>query len=142
MAETFRLSIVADLAELAKGRAFVEDTLGRLGASSSVLTDMRLAVDEALTNIILHGYAGAAGEIEIEIGAEGDTVLLYLRDHAAPFDPSAQGVPEPAARLQSGRPGGYGLYLIRHMVDEIRYQVTANGGNEFTLVKRGALPVA
>ena len=142
MVEKRRLVIAADLANLDKARDFVEQTGRALGAEPSAVMDVRLAVDEAVTNIIMHGYAGRSGEIEIEADAEDAALVVHIRDNAVAFDPATRVVPEPAARLESGKIGGYGLYLIRHLVDETRHRVTASGGNELTLIKRRVIGTA
>lgn len=142
MAEKRRLVIAADLTNLGDVRDFIEEASRSLGAQESAVMDLYIAVDEAVTNIILHGYAQKSGEIEIELNPEGNTLVVYLRDKAVAFNPSTHAVPEPVAQLESGKIGGFGLYLIRHLVDEVRHRVTNSGGNELTLVKRGVIRTA
>ena len=94
-----------------------------------------LAVDEAASNIIQHGYNGKPGWIEIEVEiSEG--LVVRLIDQAAPFDPCT--VPEPNLALPlSRRPvGKLGVYLMRKNVDQVRHRPLPDGGNELTLIKR------
>jgi anti-sigma regulatory factor (Ser/Thr protein kinase) len=51
-------------------------------------------------------------------------------DTAPPFTPKA-GAPPP----ESSREGGYGLYLIQNLVDEVSYQSNGDQGNRIDLLK-------
>jgi serine/threonine-protein kinase RsbW len=108
-----------------------------LGVDAATIPDVVLAVDEAATNIILHGYQGQEGIIEIEVEQEGDALVVRLRDEAVPFDPTSVPLPDLTVPLEQRAPGGLGIYLIRQVMDEVAYRITSQGGNELTLVKRG-----
>lgn len=108
-----------------------------LGVDAATIPDVVLAVDEAATNIILHGYQGQEGIIEIEVVQEGDALVVRLRDETVPFDPTSVPPPDLTVPLEQRAPGGLGIYLIRQVMDEVMYRITSQGGNELTLVKRG-----
>jgi serine/threonine-protein kinase RsbW len=131
-----RLRVPAELSSLAPLRHFARDTARALGAHGKTLDDLELAVDEAVTNIIEHGYAGRSGEIEIEVRRTVEGCLVCLRDQAPPFDPTQ--LPEPDVTLPlAQRPvGGLGMFLVRRLMDAVRYQRTTQGYNELILVKR------
>jgi glutamate/tyrosine decarboxylase-like PLP-dependent enzyme/anti-sigma regulatory factor (Ser/Thr protein kinase) len=131
------LRIPADLERLAEIRRFVEERATTLGADPDLLPDLLLAVDEATTNTIVHGYGGRQGFIEIEVTREGDALVVRLRDEAAPFDPTI--VPPLDVTLPPEQRvfDGMGIYLIRQAVDEMAHRITLRRGNELTLVKRG-----
>ncbi|KPL23815.1 MAG: hypothetical protein AMJ93_03760 [Anaerolineae bacterium SM23_84] len=131
------LSIPAELKNLAEIRHFVERTATELGAGEGIVDDMVLAVDEAATNIILHGYERGEGMIEIEMRRDGDALEIALRDGGVPFDPTCIPAPDLHLPLEIRAPGGMGIHLMRQVVDEVNYCTTPQGGNELTLVKRG-----
>jgi serine/threonine-protein kinase RsbW len=99
------------------------------------LYELVLAVEEAVTNIILHGYEGKQGVITIMIQLNIGSVEIILQDDAPPFDPT--GVPAPRLDLPlDERPlGGLGVYIMRKHSDVMTYQRTPAGLNELTLVK-------
>jgi len=68
------LKVVADLGQLSKIREFVTDSAAALAVNPEALDDLRLAVDEAVTNILTHGYDGS-GEIELDISADGADLI-------------------------------------------------------------------
>lgn len=133
------LTIPADVRELEALRQFFAAAAGELGAGGGPAEELLIALNEAATNIIVHGYGGRPGTIELRVRAAGPDLEVRLRDRAPPFDPTAVPPPRTDLPLAQRRPGGMGVHLARHFADELRYMVTADGGNELTLVKRGAL---
>lgn len=116
-------------------RRFVEHGCALAGAKDDECFGLKLAVDEACTNIIEHGYGpGAAGEIEVEFEADGDAIRVAITDTGRPFDPA--GYPSPDLGAGAERPiGGLGIHLMRSSVDEVRYR-PGPAGNRLELVKR------
>jgi serine/threonine-protein kinase RsbW len=133
---TSTLRIEADLSNLAVIRRFVDETATALEASPEAIYGLTLAVDELVTNIIVHGYRGQGGSVEIEMAKEGDSLVVRLRDQAPPFDPTTVPPPDLSVALDERPLGGLGIYLARQFMDEVIHRVTPQGGNEMTLVTR------
>ena len=131
------LCTTAELKNLSEIRRFVQEMASALGVDPAMIPNVPLAVDEAVTNIIVHGYQGQGGAIEIEVSLEGDALVIRIRDEAAPFDPTIVPPPDVTLPLEQRIPGGLGIHLIRQIMDEMTHRVTPQGGNELTLVKRG-----
>jgi serine/threonine-protein kinase RsbW len=134
------LRISAELKNLATIRQFVEETALALRVDSKAIPDIVQAVDEAATNIVVHGYFGQPGDIEIEIRPENNSLVVALRDQARSFDPTTVPPPDLTLPLEERPFGGMGVFLIRHFMDEINYRVPAQGGNELVLVKNAVVP--
>jgi len=130
------LRIAAKLENLAAIRRFVEEAAAALGVGPATVTDIVLAVDEAASNIVVHGYRGQPGTIEIEVKRERDALLIYLRDEASPFDPNSVPAPDLTTPLEQRATGGMGIHLIRQIMDKVTHRNTSQGGNELFLVKR------
>lgn len=131
--------ISAELKNLALIRSFVEETALALAADPVRLLEVVLAVNEMATNIMLHGYQGQPGLIEIEIGRAGDSLVVRLRDEAPPFDPATAPNPDLSLPLEERPPGKMGIFLTRQLMDEMTHRLTPQGGNELTLIKKGIL---
>ena len=136
MSTVFSIRVPADAAQLAVIRAFVEQHARALGVDAAATYDLLLAINEVATNIVVHGYRGRPGEIEIKMRQLGDAIELRLCDQAPLFDPT--GVPAPNLNLPlDKRPfGGMGVHVTRQIMDSMRYRATPEGGNELILVKR------
>ncbi len=121
MAEPLRLRLVlprVPRAELLAGEA-VEDLGRRVAFPRDTLAEVKLAVVEACLNALEYG----AGEVEVEITAHADEstpwIEVIVMDHGPGFDPS--GVPRPLleAKLHAQRKRGWGLELIRRLMDDV-----------------------
>ncbi len=98
---------------------------------------VQLAVDEASTNIIEHGYGQECPsriDITCEVLEDGLQVMIY--DDAEPFDPSEIPEPDVNVSLEDVKPRGLGMYLMRKMMDEVQYEANPNNGNTLTMIKR------
>jgi serine/threonine-protein kinase RsbW len=126
----------AEVGNLAVIRRFVEETSQQMGADQNAIDDMIQAVDEAAANIIIHGYAGSSGILEIDITREDASLVVRLRDQAAQFDPTRIPAPDLSIPWTKRRPGGLGVYLIHQYVDKVMYRARPQGGNELTLIKK------
>lgn len=126
----------AELKNLAAIRSFVEEITASLGADADTALDVVQAVDEAATNIILHGYSGHQGVIEVDIERRKDTLVICLRDNAPAFDPTSVKPPNLTLTLEKRPLGGLGIYIIRKSIDEIYHRTRPGGGNELVLIKQ------
>jgi len=102
------LRIAAELKNLAEIRHFVQETATTLGVDPAMIPNVILPVDEAVSNIIAHGYQGQGGNIEIEVSREGDDLVIRLRDEAAPFDPTSVPPPNLTMPLEQRDQADYG----------------------------------
>jgi anti-sigma regulatory factor (Ser/Thr protein kinase) len=136
MSNAFPLRVAADVAQLAAIRAFVEQQAQALGVDAAEIYDLVLAVNEVATNIVVHGYRGQPGEIEIDLRRRGEAIEIRLRDHAPPFDPTHVPAPDLNLPLHKRPLGGMGVHVTRQIMDAMRYRAMPTGGNELTLVKR------
>ena len=137
--QAFDFLVEASLDNLQDIRSYVDRVGARLGVNESALGDLRLAVDEAVTNVILHGYGKLDGFVELHMHGEGDAVVIRIRDRARTFDPSQVSAPQLDTALRNRPLGGMGIFLIRKMMDEAEFLPLPGGGNEIRLVKRGAI---
>lgn len=136
MDSTTSLRVSAHLKNLTLIRRFIEQGAAALGASPEAVDDLVLAVDEAVTNVIIHGYHSEPGTIDIELRREGDMLVILLGDQAPPFDPNTVPPPDISVPLERRPFGGLGVHLMRLSVDEFQYQAGLSGRNVLTLRKR------
>ncbi|MFD0688695.1 ATP-binding protein [Actinomadura fibrosa] len=104
---------------------------------------LRLATDEIVTNIIMHGYRERGGDIELRACADRAVIGVRVEDQAPPFDPGerlAAAVP-PDLPLADREIGGLGLLLAARSLDDLRYEFV-DGRNRNTLLIRRSRPKA
>jgi serine/threonine-protein kinase RsbW len=129
------LRIDADLDRLADVRRFIREEAVAAGAPAESIEDLVQAVDESATNVIVHGYRGRPGWLDVEVAADDGQLLVTLEDEAPAFDPTT--VPEPDLTVppMDRTPGGMGVHLVRACTDRVIYRRRDGGGNILTLVR-------
>ncbi|WP_431953158.1 ATP-binding protein [Actinacidiphila sp. bgisy167] len=86
---------------------------------------LRLATDEIVTNIVVHGYHSGGGPISLSYGFDATRAWVEIEDEAPLFDPRQHDpLPRLAAGTATGRVGGFGLFLAMRSLDDFRYRYT------------------
>jgi len=117
---------------------FIEDACEGAAVGPGVCFDLTLAVEEAASNVIVHGYRGSGGMLKIRFETTNGDVVIVLRDHARPFKPGKVRPPNKTVPLEDRPLGGLGMHLIHQLMDEVVYEVLPDG-NLLTMIKRGAV---
>ena len=141
MSESYpvELRIVSQPCYLCVARAAVNAALEKCGFDAPTCGKMMLAVDEALSNIMRHGYEGRDdGPIWVKLGPvntdAGQMFSVVIEDRARQVDPG-----ELAGRdLEDVRPGGLGVHIIRQVMDDVQYTRREGGGMRLVMTKRRA----
>lgn len=141
MVQVFELSVESDLGNLKTIRSFIKEAGTSLGVDANTVADLCLVVDEAVSNIILHGYADHVGRVDIRVASKQQDLLIRIRDQARTFDADDVETPHLDESLQDRAYGGMGVYLIKTLTDEAEFRPVPGGGNELRLLKRGVVPV-
>ncbi|MBP8949719.1 MAG: ATP-binding protein [Candidatus Promineofilum sp.] len=128
----------AQVRDLNDMREFLEKAVLALGGSDDDAGDLVLAVNEAVTNVLLHGYDGQPGPVTICVEVVDNDLRVILSDNAPPFDPTRVPPPDIFLPLEDRPLGGLGVHMMRQLTDELLYRPLADG-NELVFVKRGAL---
>ena len=116
---------------------FIEQTCASAQLPEDVAFAVRLAAEEACTNVIRHGYRGVTpGPVAVGIAHDASRVVVTIEDRGTPFDPADAPAPAIDAPAEDRPLGGLGLHLIRQMMDEVHHAHDARTGNTLTLVKR------
>ena len=97
------------------------------GAFSKIeVNRILLAIEEAVVNIFEHGYRGNEGAVGLHLELLTDRLRVELRDRAPVFDCTAAPLRDPASAGEKGEDGGYGLYLLRTIMD-VKHTALADG---------------
>lgn len=106
-----------------------------LGLSDKEIGNIRLAVDEAYTNIIKHAYKDVPVKpVSIEIGSNDAQLWISIKDEGESFDPSTYSEPDLKERIKNKQRGGMGVYLIRKLMDSVQYNRKGQM-NEIKMIK-------
>ena len=94
----------------------------RMGIDNPLRRRVNLVFDELINNIVSYGYPDQ-GEHTIHISVEivDSRLKITIEDDGIAFNPFEAPEPEISQELEARQIGGLGIYLIRHLMDEIHY---------------------
>lgn len=110
-------------ADLARGRAFVEEWCCYAGFDDIVAGHLVLACDEAVTNIFRYAYKGTPGPVKYTVEIESGELIIRIQDDGIPADMKKV----KCRRLEDLRPGGLGTFVINKVFDSVEYEPREKG---------------
>ena len=131
------ITIENQVEEIAIIAQFIEELGMSLHLPSGITMSLNLAIEEAISNIIHHGYPqNQKGEITLRTSVAPGLLIAQIIDDGISFDPtkSENEASENALSLEQQLTQGLGLFLIRRTMDKVEYHSTDNQ-NELILTK-------
>jgi serine phosphatase RsbU (regulator of sigma subunit)/anti-sigma regulatory factor (Ser/Thr protein kinase) len=118
----------------------VQDQLDELAQTHALapaaVADVHVALDEALSNVVRHGFADRRPhEITVALTVETDELRVAIEDDGRSFNPLTAPRPDLDSPLEERRVGGLGVHLIRELMNRVHYE-RVSGRNRLTMVKR------
>ncbi len=127
--QTVELRLDARAENLALARLALAGVAANAGASREVVSDLKLAVTEACTNVVKHAYRdGESGEIVVRYTVAEGELAIEVEDTGTGFEPHADAD-------RNGGGNGMGLMIIRVLSDELTISSTS-AGTRLAFVKR------
>ena len=110
-----------------------------LGIPMELNMPINLALEEAVSNVMLYAYPGRNdGKVFVEFAKakdeQGEKLIFTISDSGIPFDPTAKPEADITLSAEDRAIGGLGIHLVRKLMDEIRYE-RQDEKNILTLVK-------
>ena len=103
--------------------------------SDEVIYDIRLVLEEIVSNIIKYGYKdNDEHQIDIHINLEGNILTLEIRDDGNPFDPLEVKNDEVEKPWDERETGGMGIYIVKNLMDKTEYHRVED--NNILLLKK------
>lgn len=115
-------------------REFVTRIGRKYGLAEKLINSFKIAVDEAATNIIEHGYQDQQSHITIQAIVKRKNITIVLIDQGPFFDPNWADEPDLLVSAEAGDRPHLGIFLLRKLIDKIDY-VKTDAGNELRLTK-------
>lgn len=117
------MSLVNDVQEVGRVIDSLEEFGARQGIAPAQSLRFALALDELITNIISHGFAGRdGGTIKLAIEHQDDVLSAELVDDGPPFDPFGAELEAPSGDIEHRKVGGLGIALVKSSMDRLRYR--------------------
>ena len=125
-----------DTNEVPKLNTFVEDVCQTVGFDQLVTMQIKVAVEEAVVNVMKYAYpTGQSGDVTIEAALNDIRLKFTIIDSGKPFDPTVQAEVDTSLSANERRIGGLGIHIMRQNMDSINYERIDNL-NVLTLRKK------
>jgi len=137
MTEKFSLTVDSRLERLSEIADFVELAARAGGLNDDQIYDVQMAVDEACANVIEHAYRGRRdGTLDIVCEKRGKEFVVTIQDFGERFDPRKVARPRTRDPLSKRNVGGLGVFFMRKMMDQVKFEFSPGRGNRLTMVKK------
>lgn len=130
-----KLTIPSSTRFLEDVREFVSEHALDAEFSEADVEQLKIAVDEACTNVIEHAYDGEGEHpIDIAVILKPDRFTIRIRDRGKKFDPTRYKEPNLVEYAKTRKSGGFGVHIMRRLMDQVEYRTTGST-NECLLIK-------
>ncbi|MCS7012141.1 MAG: ATP-binding protein [Chloroherpetonaceae bacterium] len=126
MKTSYELRLKSKLTEVRRVEKFVKKLAAQHHFSEARLHDVMLVITEATNNAILHGNKlDAKKRATLRCTVDGNRLLVEVHDEGNGFDPDA--LPNPLAEENLLKPSGRGVFLIKQLAEDVRYEFSKTG---------------
>lgn len=136
MIKRFQLKLPSHTDYLDLIRDFISKLAEHSGFDEENVYKIALAVDEACTNVIRHAYSkNEMNPIDIEVQLDDKIFTVIVSDTGRGFDPDSVNEPDLEDIMLRHKVGGFGLYLIKTLMDEVDFSIDPEVRNEVRMTK-------
>ncbi len=131
-----RLKIPAHSLFLETALSFITNMAKTVDFSREEVEQIRLAAEEAITNVIKHGYGeDPESSFEIVCTITPHQLEISIREKGRPFFPETVEPFTPERLKRTGDTSGIGIFLIQRFMDRVEFRNRGREGKETVLVK-------
>ena len=117
------LTLTNNINELERLEPFLEEFFQQNGLSLAPLSQIDLALEEAMANVIMYAYPeGTQGDVTLSMKVEGNAIRMEISDRGVPFNPLQQQEANLDVPLEERKIGGLGIHLIKEIMDSVAYE--------------------
>lgn len=131
------LSIKNETKNLRLAREAIGELIDQSPFPPSARNQIIVAVDEAIANVVEHAYQGGEGLIDVRFALDHEKLTVEIKDNGVRFRPNLErkGTPDIKEHIRLGLDGGLGMFLMKRVMDEVRYFSSEEYTNQLAMVK-------
>jgi anti-sigma regulatory factor (Ser/Thr protein kinase) len=116
----------------------IEALLEGLDCPMKAMMQISVAIDELMANVASYAYAPGKGDVTVRFDFDADTrtVAITFIDSGIPYDPLAKPDPDVTLGAEERKVGGLGIFLVRNIMDEVKYTRSDDGKNILSMTKK------
>ncbi len=107
----------------------------KMGVGQKQKSEIELALEETLVNIISYAFTDEAEAHDIELTVnvtDGHRFIMTIVDDGKPYDPLTTAEPDLDVDIEHRKIGGLGVMLVKQLMDDVTYS-RENNRNILTL---------
>lgn len=128
------IEIIADRENFYQFIFFIENYLAKIEITKEVKSNILLAAEEIIINIIYYAYEKEKGTIAINLWHDENSIYLNFTDYGKPFNPLELQETDVSLPIDERGDGGYGILIVKKIMNSVNYEYR-NGKNSITLIK-------
>ena len=129
-------SFPADKKEVGRVVDFINGFLEKKDMNSKIISQIDIAVDEICSNIFNYAYKDKKGQVLVEISYKDNAITIRFVDTGVKFNPLEKEDPDVNLSLQERKVGGLGIYLVKQLMDDVKYEYSPKKENILTVIKK------
>ena len=133
-ARSKHLTLKNEVEELNKLPEFVDSVCEEAGVDMALVASLNLALEEAVTNVVLYAYQNGKGLVDIDAVYTDKRLKFVITDTGIAFDPTKKEAVDTTLSVEERSIGGLGIHLVRQIMDSVNYE-RIDGMNVLTLRK-------
>ncbi|MBL7850480.1 MAG: ATP-binding protein [Cyclobacteriaceae bacterium] len=100
--------------------SFIDNAREKFHLDDDIYGNIMIAVTEAVNNAIKHGsHNDSSRNVNLSLLVDGTTLKFRIEDQGQGFD--YLHLPDPTAPENLEKPGGRGIFLMKHLADEVTF---------------------
>lgn len=101
--------------------SFIDNAKEKYSLNDDIYGNIMIAVTESVNNAILHGNQGDKSKsVNLHLSLEESTIRFTVEDEGNGFQ--YEELPDPTSPENIGKPGGRGIFLMKHLCDEVAFK--------------------
>jgi len=100
--------------------SFIDNAKEKFHLNDDIYGNIMIAVTEAVNNAIKHGNKSNSGKnVSLALTLSEGMIKFKVEDEGTGFD--YHNLPDPTAPENLEKPGGRGIFLMKHLADEVDF---------------------
>jgi serine/threonine-protein kinase RsbW len=109
--------------------SFIDNAKDKFALDDDIYGNIMIAVTESVNNAIVHGNkSDKSKSVRLQLTFEDSAIKFQISDQGEGFD--YDNLPDPTSPENIEKPGGRGIFLMKHLSDEVTFQ---NDGRDVEL---------
>jgi serine/threonine-protein kinase RsbW len=114
---------------------FIESWFRERKVPEDTIADLAIAITELVNNAVKHGNKkDQSKNVTVALRLKNSEVIATIYDQGEGFDPDS--IPNPVAEENLLKEIGRGIFIVRSLMDDVRFVFPAGGGTQVTVVKK------